>query len=735
MSLVLDRIERPEGDEPGIAARLCAAATGAAARQQGRFAPWLSVALGAGVLAYFQPADEPGQEVLWLVPPLMALAVWVARRARLAGWALGMLAAALLGFGIAGWHATRQPPALDLPATAVVLTGRVAEVELLPAGRRVTLEDVRIGEGEALPRRLRVRLRANDPARPAPGDAMRIRALLRPPPPPVVPDGWDFQRAAYFSGLGGSGFALGPAEVIPAPPALPGFARLRATVEARVEAMISGAAGAVAAALLTGSQAAIPPAEMAAMRDSGLAHLLSVSGLHMAIVMGTTFAVLRLAIALVPWLALRVPGKTVAAVGALLAGLGYTLLTGAQVPVQRSLAMAALVTLGLVVGRRALTVRSLAIAAALVLLLAPAEVLGPSFQMSFAAVLALAAGWEALRGRLPSAGPRAGWRRRLVLAGFGLVVTSVLAGAATAPFGLHHFGRLQLYGVAANAVAVPLTSLLVMPAGMLALVLMPFGLEAPALWAMGQGVEAILAAARAVAAWPAAAPVLAPLPGPALALGVFGYCWLGLWRGRLRLLGLPVIAGALAAGMAQPPPDLLVAGDSRLIALRTADGVFLHRLPGASAFARDVMLRRLGVAEAADLPAEGVVAGGAIACTPAACRFRPRPDAPDVVLFRTAPPARGARRGESPDAAILAEACGRAALLIATEPIRPRCRRSEAIDRFTVWREGAQAARLGLAGPEVLSERSLRGRRLWVPPLPLPGRPEDLPLAPLDRGT
>ncbi|WP_372622299.1 ComEC/Rec2 family competence protein [Falsiroseomonas sp.] len=734
MSLALVRIERPEGDEPGLVARLRVRAMGLAARQQGRFAPWLAVALGAGVLAYFQPAEEPTQGALWLASPLAALAIWVARRARLAGWALGMLAAALLGFGIAGWHAARQPPALDLPSTAVVLTGRVAQVELLPQGRRVTLEGVRLGEGEALPRRLRVRLRPADPSRPAPGDTLRIRALLRPPPPPVVPDGWDFQRAAYFSGLGGSGFALGPAEVIPAPPSLPGFARLRAAVEARVEAMIPGAAGAVAAALLTGSQAAIPPAEMTAMRDSGLAHLLSVSGLHMTIVMGTTFAVLRLAIALVPWLALRVPGKTVAAVGALAAGIGYTLLTGAQVPVQRSLAMAALVTLGLVVGRRALTVRSLAIAAALVLLLAPAEVLGPSFQMSFAAVLALAAGWEVLRGRLPAAGPRAGWRRRLVLAVFGLVVTSVLAGAATAPIGLYHFGRLQLYGVAANAVAVPLTSLLVMPAGMLALVLMPFGLEAPALWAMGQGVEAILASARTVAAWPEASPLRAPPPGPALALAAFGFCWLGLWRGRLRLLGLPVMAAALAGGMAQPPPDLLVAGDSRLIALRTADGVFLHRLPGASAFARDAMLRRLGVAEAAPLPAEGVVARGAIACTPAACRFRPHPGSPEIVLLRTAPPARGARRGEPPDRVELAEACGRAALLVATEPIRPRCRASAAIDRFTVWREGAQAVRLGHAGLQVQSERGSRGRRRWVPPLPIPGRPEALPMAPLDRG-
>ena len=211
------------------------------------------------------------------------------------------------------------------------------------------------------------------------------------------------------------------------------------------------------------------------MRDSGLAHLLSVSGLHIAIVMGVSFAVLRFALAAVPPLALRLPGKPVAALGALGVGAFYMLLTGAEVPMQRSFAMAALATLALLTGRRAISMRGLALAAAVVLLLQPAAVLGPSFQMSFAAVMALIAGGEWLRPRLPA--PERRWRRRAAVALFGTVATSILAGAATTPFGLHHFGRLQLYGVVANAVAVPLTSALVMPAGMAAVALMPLGLE------------------------------------------------------------------------------------------------------------------------------------------------------------------------------------------------------------------------------------------------------------------
>lgn len=709
---------------PGPAARLREAAAAALAAQHGRFAPWLAVALGAGVLAYFQPREEPPAGALWLAAALVALALWLARRAVLAGWAVGLAAAFALGFGIAGWHAARAPPPLELPHQAVTVRGIVAAVEMLPEGRRVTIAAPRLDGGEALARHLRIRLRANDPARPQPGDAIEVRAVLREPSPPVVPDGWDFRRAAHFSGLGGSGMALAPVR-LEAGAAAGGFAALRAAVEQLVQAAIPGAAGAVAAALLTGSRAAIPPAEIAAMRDSGLAHLLAVSGLHMAIVMGLAFAALRLLLALWPWLALRMPGKPLAALGALAAGAGYMLLTGAQVPMQRCLAMAALVTLGLLAGRRALTLRSLALAAALVLLLAPAEILGPSFQMSFAAVLALAAGWEALRGRLPAA---EGWRRRLLLGLFGLVLTSVLAGLATAPIGWHHFGRLQLYGVAANALAVPLTGLLVMPAGMVALLLMPLGLEAPALWLMGQGVEGILAVARAVAAWPAAAPVLPPLPGPALAVAALGFCWLTLWRGRLRLLGVPAIAAALWAGASAPPPDLLVSADGRLLALRTEAGVFLQEQPGASAFARAAMLRRLGASEARPLPGAAEAVPGLV-CEALACRFRPRPEAGEAVLFRTTPPGRGERRGGAPDAARLAEACGRAALLLATEPLRPRCPFTSSIDRFSLWRDGAQAVWLG-PEPRIVSDRAWRGDRPWVAPVPIPGRPEALPLAP-----
>ena len=195
MSLALASPERPL-----LAARLRGAAEAALARQHGRFGPWLAVALGAGVLLYFRLPEEPPGGALWLGLILAVPAFLIARRATLAGWAVGLVAAGLMGFGVAGWHAARLPPPLDLPRNAVAITGIVTQVELLPQGRRVTLERARIAEGEPLPRSLRIRLRADDPARPAPGDTLSLRATLRPPAAPVVPGAWDFQRAAYFAG-------------------------------------------------------------------------------------------------------------------------------------------------------------------------------------------------------------------------------------------------------------------------------------------------------------------------------------------------------------------------------------------------------------------------------------------------------------------------------------------------------------------------------------------------------
>ena len=229
---------------------------------------------------------------------------------------------------------------------------------------------------------------------------MQVRSLLRPPSPPAYPGAWDLQRDAYFSGLGASGYALNPLVVLESAPPTGAMAWLQAVrdgIAQRVITGLPGPPGAVATTLLTGTTLAIPQADREAFRDSGLAHLLAVAGLHIGIVMGLVFGATRLGLAAIEHTALHWPAKAIAGMTALVAGAGYLMLTGAHVPIIRSFAMACLVTLGIAVGRRALSLRGLALAAAALIVIAPNEVVGVSFQMSFAAVLALISGYEALR--------------------------------------------------------------------------------------------------------------------------------------------------------------------------------------------------------------------------------------------------------------------------------------------------------------------------------------------------
>lgn len=693
------------------------------AAERGHFILWLPVCMGTGTLAYFAPRSEPP---LWLGTvlflPAALGAVWT--RVRPVSRALLLaIAAFALGLAAAQLATWRAPPLLVLPTHAVTLTGIVRGVEPLPDGRRLLLEAVRLDDtAPKLPRLVRVRLRRTDPISLGTGDTIRLRALLRPPSPPAYPGAWDLQRDAFYAGLGGSGFALGPVELI-APGSPDGFARsiqrLRESVGDHFTAVIPGAAGTIAATLFTGMSAAIPEADHQAFRDSGLAHLLAVAGLHIGIVMGWTIFLARAGLALSEHAALHWPVRQLAALAALAVGGFYMVLTGMHVPIVRSFAMATLYTLAVLLGRRAISLRGLALAAAVLILLEPQEVPGVSFQMSFSAVLALIAGYEVLRPQLASLRGEGGWRGHVAQHLAMLALTSFLAGTASAPFGAYHFGRIQLYFVIANMVAVPLTAFWVMPLGLLALPLMPLGLEQVVLLPMGWGVQAILAVAHVTVSLPAAVLPVRHAPAWGVVLVGLGMAWLGLWRSRIRLAGVALLAVGLASPFLVRPADLLISDDARLIAVHTSAGLFLEQASGASRFTRDDWIDYWGAGPPHPLPQSGAAAGGAITCDPAGCALRPDTGATTAFLVRTPP--------LSPDI------CRQSAVLVAAAPARGLCPRPwpALVDRFTVWRYGATAIWLDPHHVRILTDRAFRGSRPWVIPLPAPRSSSTGPTLPL----
>jgi competence protein ComEC len=677
--------------------------------QRGRYALWLPVCMATGVLVYFALHTEPPVWAgLALLLPAVVGAIlarpWPAPRA-----VLLVLAAASLGFASAQVATLRAPPIDPLPRKSAWLTGTVLGVETLPLGSRIMLGDIRLdGADRPLARALRVRLRAGDAAISA-GDTVRLRALLRPPSPPAYPGGWDLQRDAFFTGLGGYGFALGHAEVV-AQGSPTGFTRrvqaLRDAIARRIEAVLPPDRAGIAATLLTGNASDIPAADHQAFRDSGLAHLLAVAGLHIGIVMGLIMAFVRTSLAAWEWAALHWPIKEIAAIAALAAGGAYMLLTGMHVPIMRSFAMACLFTLALLVGRRAVSVRGLALAAVVLMLFQPAQVPGVSFQMSFSAVLSLIAGYEALRPHLHRLYGHGGMRRRFVVHVVGLALTSLLAGVASAPFGAYHFGRIQLYFIPSNMVAVPLTAFWVMPAGLIALALMPLHLEALALVPMGWGVAAILWVARTASSWPDATMPAPPIPDWGIIVLSLGMAWLGLWRGRVRLAGVALIAVGLVSPAFYRPPDILVSADASLIALRTPSRIYVEAGRGAEAFTLDAWTQFWALPEAA-MPDNGTAAADAVACDPDSCLLRSAFGGTALLMRKSAS----------------ADDCAAAQMLVSAEPARHRCPGLPLVDRFTVWRQGATAVWLDPGGPRILTDRAVRGDRPWVPPPPRPRTP------------
>jgi len=668
--------------------------------ERGRFFLWLPVFMTAGNALYFSLTAEPRGWPAAAVLGLASAAAFAARRWVTARAACLAVAALALGFGAAQLATFRAPPPLQVPRGAVVVTGPVRAVEPLPEGMRVTIEAPTLGEGAPQPRTVRIRLRPEDPAEPATGDTLRLRARLSPPSPPAWPGGWDLQRDAYFSGIGAYGYALSRVTVL-AHGEPSGLARtLQATREiiaARIGAVLDGPEAAICATLLTGSPAAIPAADRAAFRDSGLAHLLAIAGLHIGIVMGLIFGLVRMLLAAWERAALHWPTKPIAAVAALLAGGGYMLLTGAHVPIIRSFAMACLVTLGIIVGRRALSLRGLALAMAALLLIAPEQAMGVSFQMSFSAVLALIAGYDALRPALLRLNARGDWRRRLLGHVVALALTSALAGTASAPFAAYHFGQVQLYNVLANVAAVPLTAFWIMPAGLLSLALMPVHLEFLTLVPMGWGAGAVLWIGRTVSALPSASLMVPHMPDWGLVCVALGMAWLGLWRTRVRLAGIPVLLLGLASPALIRPPDILLSADGRLAGIHAGTDMFVQQRDGFSGFTQDAWRQMWAARVRAlpDRPEQG------IACTDRACRIHPHPDGPTVILLL----------GKA-----MAADCD-AVALFSLEPIYLRCPAPvpDAFDRFDLWRNGAHAVWIGRDGVRVLSDRQVRGGRPWVP--------------------
>jgi competence protein ComEC len=565
--------------------------------------PWLAVAFASGIAAWF----VFGSRWEWLA--LMTFCIGVALGA-ISLWrrdgafpymrqaVAGLALAAAAGCGTV-WmkSALVGMPAISRPLVTVI-SGIVVSREEQPAQDRVRLLLATTDPGTARAIRVRVNIPAEDDRPDArEGAVVKVRTRLMPPAPPMLPGGYDFARTAWFAGIAATGSALGPIEVMSPGKSGGGVIdRAQRLLARHVHAQLSGSPGGIAAAFASGDRGAIAQADEDAMRDAGLTHLLSVSGLHVSAVIGAAYLIAIRLLALWPWLALRFRLPLLSAGVAALAGIGYTLLTGAEVPTVRSCIGAVLVLAALALGREPLSLRMLAVAAFFVMLLWPDAVVGPSFQLSFGAVIAIIA----LHGSAPVRAflaPReeAWWQRGLRQTAM-LLVTGVVIELALTPVGLFHFHRAGIYGAFANVIAIPLTTFVSMPLIALALFLDLGGMGGPVWWLAGKSLSLLIWLAHWVASQPGAVTRFPAMGTGSYSLFLIGGFWLALWRGKARLWGLLPVMLALTGLLFLRAPDILISGDGRHVGITwLGDGGLASLRSAKSEYARDNLTELAGL--------------------------------------------------------------------------------------------------------------------------------------------
>jgi len=678
--------------------------------ERDRWPLWLAPGLGLGIGAYFAMPWEPP---LWLAMMTLVVAIFAVLVAtRLAHptliAALALVAAASLGFSVAKFRTEAMAHTVLAKKIAYTgLTARVESVEQYKKGVRAVLSQVQPDRARRaeLPSRIRLYFR-RVPDGVQPGTWLAVRASLMPPPAPAAPGDYDFGRWAYFEGIGAVGFSFGTPRLIAA--RTPddwrdrwnmGLERLRKDMTARVREVLPGTEGGIAAAMITGMRGGIDPDDQLAYRDSGLVHVLSISGLHLALAGGFFFWIVRALLAAVPVIALHYPIKKWAAIAALFGSAFYLLVSGCDAPAVRSYIMLAMMFLAILADRPALSMRSVMWAASLILLWEPESLAQPGFQMSFAAVIGLIAVAEWTERRQPSPdGSRKGTFRRLWRYLVGIVIASLVATLATAPFAIFHFDRSSQYGALSNLISLPIADFVIMPAATLAMIGMPFGLDRWPLLLMGEGVTLMTSVAHWVAKMPGAASMAVGWPDYALLLVASGGLWIAFWRRRWRWLGvLPICVGLIGALNASRP-DILVARDGRTVALRLADGTLGFMRPPVEKFAAEVWLRRDGDGRVPKAAVAGPEQG--VLCDETGC----------VGIATTGQKVASALRAEA-----LAEDCASVDVLVSAVPVRGACAAPVVIDLFDLLHNGAHAVWLGRT-PKIETVEGLRGRRPWSQP-------------------
>lgn len=588
---------------------------------------WLPALLGAGMALYYALPYEPSSR-LYFLPPISFVALLLLRKFKVETlflhfiyFLIAIAAWVSLGASYAKWRtADLDIPMLTQPLTIRPVEGTVDTIEHLEHGLRITLSDIQVSNlpPDKTPKRARVSLRAKTVPDIEIGQRISLRAALLPPSGPVMDNAFDFGRYFYFRHIGAVGYAIMPITIKSSSKATGFLAFWRSArdhLTGQIHAVLPGVEGAVAAGLITGDDSAIPPKIYDELRAANLIHIIAISGSHMVVIAGIIFVCLRAILVFIPRYGLRPEIKPLVALLTWISISCYLCITGFELSAVRAYVMLSFLLFAIILRREVVAMRSIALSALFMLIIDPSDIIEPGFQLSFAATFALIAAFDTLVMRHHALDSR--FTRTLRLVSF-MLLTTVIAEAATLPLILFHFNNFTLYGVVSNLVLTPVVTMIIMPMVALYFVLLPLGIEAFALHIMALGINAMLWVAHTVSGWPYALQYV-PSPTPlGISISVFGLLWLCIWRTRMRLIGVPVICAGLLTSMQFRAPDIFISSGAQQVAYRSEKGyVMLHGRPNGL-FAK---LWANGVGQSAFLTLKQAQPVENIECTRGGCRL------------------------------------------------------------------------------------------------------------------
>lgn len=665
---------------------------------------WAPVLYGTGIAGYFSLAKEP--PLAWgLMALILVMFVMVLFRKQFF-WRLFLIAlmVIVLGFLAVQWRTlSMAAPVLTKATRPLMVTGKMTVMTTQSRGKRIIIASPKIDSFAAKETPKKLRLAVNTAiGKAVPGDRIEVLAVLKPPQRPVYPGAYDFSRIAYFQQIGATGYTLSPLTVIEPAEAITArafFNTLRTKIVAKIMAVLEKDAGGVAAALSVGEKGAVPKNIYQNIRISGLAHLLAISGLHLTLVVGVCFFLCRSTLSCSQRLALHYPIKKLAALFALGGSLFYLAIAGFPIPATRSFIMAGFVLVAILLDRTPTPMRCVAFAAMGILIFEPESLLRPGFQMSFSAVIALIAcyQWLVTRHKRDQAEPfHTSWKKKFFLYFMGIIISSLIAGIATAPFSLFHFNQYASYSVLANLLAIPITSFWIMPWIVIFFLFYPLGLATLALIPMGWGIDAVLAIAEKIVSLPFAIDAVPTIPMTSFTLLVLGGCWLCLWTKYWRLYGiLPIILG-LCLCLLMTSPDIIIEEEGKLFAVKDSQGRLLVSSKRQAKFARQIWEQRLGKTTSEVI---GSQTNPSLRCDSFGCHYRNNHKTTAIIHHPLA----------------LQEACMQVDYVINLTDITLPCRRPAVyLSKWQLRQNGTHTLYFHNNGVDLDHVRASQGDRPWV---------------------